>query len=238
LPTERGLRVIGAGYGRTGTASLKRALERLGFGPCHHMEELFTHPEQVPVWEAAGRGERVDWPVFLRGWGSAVDFPAALYWRELMEAFPDAKVVLTVRDPQSWYDSFESTILPLNRRFPVRQMAPWLPRVNAPFRVSNHPVMRRLVEIDRAGAVEMFREHVEEVGRVVPPERLLVFEVKQGWEPLCQFLGVPVPAEPFPRVNDTAEFQRRVTFITLFCWALLLFPVLLLGVILLAIWGL
>ena len=109
-PPTPSLRVIGAGLGRTGTNSLKVALEQLGFGPCHHMEEVFKNPGQIPTWEAAANGKKIDWATFLRGWGSVVDFPAAFYYRELMEVFPDAKVLLSVRDPEGWYDSFNSTI--------------------------------------------------------------------------------------------------------------------------------
>src|SRR2546423_1849791 len=126
--TRTGPRVIGAGYGRTGTASLKRALEILGFGPCHHMEEVVKNPDEVPTWEAAGRGEAVDWATFLQGWGSTCDFPSSFYYAQLMEAFPDAKVILTKRDPDAWCDSFAATIYPMVTRFPKRVVFPWLPR--------------------------------------------------------------------------------------------------------------
>lgn len=220
------MRVIGAGFGRTGTLSLKQALERLGFAPCHHMEALFAHPGQVPTWEAAGRGEPVDWVGFLDGWDAAVDFPAAFYWRELAAAFPDAKVILTLRDPQRWYESFASTILPMNVRFPERWVVPYLPMVNMPWRVTRHPLMLRIIGASPAEAARLFQEANAEVVREVPAERLLVYEVSQGWAPLCAFLGVPVPDEPFPRVNDGPTFRRRTNVVRAVSWLVLLAPVL------------
>jgi hypothetical protein len=220
-------RVIGAGFGRTGTASLKRALETIGFGPCHHMEEVIKNPSEVPTWEAAARGEKIDWGTFFEGWGSCVDFPSAMYYRELMDAFPEAKVVLTVRDPEAWYASMRETIVPMMNRFPNRYVIPHLPYLSAPARsVGNTPMRREVIDrfAEREHVLKIFTDHIEEVKRVVPAERLLVFEAKQGYGPLCEFLGVPVPATPFPRVNDTAEFRRRVTVATVVSWAALLAP--------------
>jgi hypothetical protein len=93
------LKVIGAGFGRTGTSSLKQALEDLGFGPCHHMTEVIAHPQQVPVWEAAMNGEPVEWEDVFHAYQSAVDWPSAAFYEPLMERYPDARVILTVRDP-------------------------------------------------------------------------------------------------------------------------------------------
>lgn len=222
-----GPRVIGSGFGRTGTASLKRALEILGFGPCHHMEEVLRHPAEVPTWEAAARGEPVDWPRFLDGWGSAVDFPSAFYWRELAGAFPDAKVIHTVRDPSAWFDSYATTILPAVSQFPSRIVGPWLPFVSAPFRVASRALLERVFGPDlrdKANAMRVFEAHTEEVKRTIPADRLLVFDVREGWGPLCAFLGVPVPEEPFPRVNDAAEFQRRIRVANVASWMILFTP--------------
>lgn len=222
------MRVIGAGYGRTGTSSLKRGLETLGFGPCHHMEEVVKHPSEVPTWERAARGEAIDWQTFMRPWGSACDFPSALYYRELMEAFPDAKVILSVRDPGSWYASMSETIVPMFKRFPNRLVLQHLPIVSAPFRsMNNTRIKAEIIDrfAEREHVIQMFEDHIAEVKRVVPAERLLVFEAKQGWAPLCEFLGVPVPSEPFPRVNDTAAFKRRVTAATVISSIVLLVPI-------------
>lgn len=225
-PSE-GLRVIGAGMGRTGTSSLKRALEQLGFSPCHHMEEVIKHPEQVPTWQAAARGETIDWARLFRGWGAAVDFPSALYYRELMAAFPDAKVVLSVRDADGWYESMAQTIVPSLTRFPNRVVVPLLPYLSGPARVMGATRLRReLIDrfSDREHAKKVFIDWNEEVKRTVPKDRLLVFEAREGWEPLCEFLGVPVPDVPYPRVNDTAEFRRRVIAGTVLSWLVLLVP--------------
>ena len=220
-------RVIGAGMGRTGTASLKRALEEIGFGPCHHMEEVFGYPADVPVWEGALRGDPVDWRAFLAGWGSVVDIPGALHYRALMDALPEAKVILTVRDPEAWYKSFRETIHPLIFGFPTRFVGPWLPRLNGPFRVAGKDAFDRLFEgrfDDPAFMADWFVRYNEGVRAAVPADRLLVFDVRDGWEPLCAFLDAPTPTTPFPRVNDAAEFQRRTRMATAVCWAVLLAP--------------
>jgi hypothetical protein len=222
------MRVIGAGYGRTGTASLKRGLETLGFGPCHHMEEVIKHPAEGPTWTRAARGEAIDWKTFMSPWGSACDFPSALYYRELMEAFPDAKVILSIRDPGSWYTSMNETIVPMFERFPNRLVLPHMPFIGAPFRsMAGTRAHTEIIErfADREHVIAMFEKHTAEVKRVVPPERLLVFEAKEGWEPLCKFLDVPVPSEPYPRVNDTATFKRRVVAGTALSWLVLLLPI-------------
>jgi len=225
-------RVIGAGFGRTGTASLKRALEMIGFGPCHHMEEVIKHPAEVKTWESAARGETIDWPTFLQGWGSTVDFPSSVYYRDLVTAFPQAKVILTVRDAASWYTSMSQTIVPAMTDFPNHAVARFLPIVGAPARALHNTwidreVIRRFSE--REHVLRVFRDHIEQVKRVVPADRLLIYQVSEGWGPLCAFLGVPVPNTPFPRVNDTAQFRRSVAMIKVICWMVLLLPLAIAG---------
>jgi hypothetical protein len=225
---DRTPRVIGAGWGRTGTNSLKLALEKLGFGPCHHMEEVIKYPPDVPTWAAATRGGKVDWKTFLRGWGATCDFPSALFYRELAETFPDAKVVLTVRDPDSWYESMRTTIVDALRRFPNRFIVKHLPYVGAPARVmGGSPLKSKLIDRfdDKPAIIAQFTAHTEEVKRVISSERLLVYEVKQGWAPLCAFLGVPVPDGDFPRVNDAKQFQSLTKRATIVSWVLLLLPI-------------
>jgi hypothetical protein len=222
------MRVIGAGFGRTGTASLKLALEKLGFGPCHHMKEVVVHPQEVPTWERAARGETIDWKTFMRPWGSSCDFPSALYYRELMEVYPDAKVILSTRDAASWYASMGETIVPMFNRFPNSWVLPHLPVISGPHRtMTGTPIHTEIIErfSERERVIACFEAWNAEVQRVVPAERLLVFEAKQGWGPLCEFLGVPVPDEPFPRVNDTAEFKRRVSVARVVSWIVLLVPI-------------
>jgi hypothetical protein len=211
------LHVIGVGFGRTGTASLKVALEQLGFGPCYHMIELVEHPERVDEWIAAADG-RADWDRVFAGYRSTVDWPGAAFWRGLVGAYPEAKVILTVRDPERWYDSASSTIF---RR--MRPPASPAARLVGRLMLRSNPAMRRLGVIprrliwegvfdgrfdDRAYAIEVFERHTREVRELVPPERLLTYEVSAGWGPLCDFLGVPVPATPFPRLNDAESFRR------------------------------
>jgi Sulfotransferase domain len=198
------LDVIGVGFGRTGTYSLKYALEELGFGPCHHGYEMLRRPELVPLWERAIAGEPI-WDEVFAGYRSTTDSPGADFWRELVEAYPDAKVVLTVRDPQRWYDS----LLTLAEKLAN-------PRVRAVIDARLRPLygMRRLydgVDVrDRAATIQRFEQHTEEVRVTVPADRLLVFDVEQGWQPLCAFLGVEVPDSEFPHRNDAEDMERLV----------------------------
>lgn len=198
------LEVIGAGFGRTGTMSLKVALEELGFGPCYHMIELFEHPEHVEWWEATVRGEPVDWEGLFYGYQATVDWPGAAFYRELMERYPQAGVILTVRDPERWYESARNTI------FSLRGAAsPRVPRMAMEL-ASQRGFDAADVE-DRQRMIEAFNRWNEEVKGFVPAQRLLVYEVKEGWDPLCEFLGVEVPkGKPFPRLNDSESFRKMV----------------------------
>lgn len=197
------LQVIGAGFGRTGTLSLKTALELLGFAPCHHMVEVIANPGQLPFWNRVAQGEQIDWDDVYGRYKATVDWPGCQFFAELANFYPDAKVVLSQRDAERWYDSMTRTILPNT----AASMAPDHPM---------HHLARILVEgtfandLSRENVLATYERHSAEVRRVIPPERLLVFDVAEGWEPLCRFLGVPVPAEPFPRVNDQEEFQTYV----------------------------
>ena len=198
--------VIGAGFGRTGTLSLKVALEQLGFGPCMHMLPLLSDQAKAELFHKASLGDRQALREALSGCRSTVDWPGAYFWRELVEDHPAAKVVLTVRDPDRWYASMAKTILAAAAMPRPPEMAAGPGMIDAT--VLDGTFGGRLA--DRDHAIQVFEEHVEEVKRTVPAERLLVFEVSQGWEPLCAFLGTPVPPQPFPRLNDTAEFQSRL----------------------------
>jgi hypothetical protein len=212
------VKIIGVGFGRTGTASLKLALEQLGLGPCHHMVEIVQDPSRARAWLAAAEG-RPDWDELFAGFNSTVDWPAAAFWRELIDAYPDAPVILTVRDPQSWYDSAAQTIFRSAGRSKGRLGAAMLRLVRlanpgfADFIALTEVVVNDRVfdgrAADRAHAIAVFEQHTAQVRATVPADRLLVFDVAQGWQPLCEFLGLPVPDEPFPRVNDTAEFNRQ-----------------------------
>ena len=214
------IQVIGAGLGRTGTLSLKAALEQLGFNKCYHMIELITQPEQVHHWEAASAGRPVDWDALFEGYQAAVDYPACRYYAEMMEHYPEAKVVLSVRSPESWYASARETIYQATTRMRASEGPPQFPFPGDPqlFMRIFGMVGRDIWGTDFQGrfeepehAMRLYREHIETVKERVPANRLLVYEVKQGWEPLCEFLGVPVPeGQPFPRLNDRETFQARL----------------------------
>jgi hypothetical protein len=206
-----GLKIIGAGFGRTGTASLKVALEMLGFGPCHHMFEVLRDPQQIEAWSrVVHQGDR-HWDAIFTRFQSACDWPSAAYYRDLMAAYPEAKVILTVRDAEGWYDSVRETIYRFQQIFPrwLSLFLPWNRKMSAMLDVVWDGVFGGRFE-DRAHAIATFNANTAEVIRLVPPSRLLVFNVAEGWEPLCRFLGVPVPAAPFPRVNDRLEMKRRL----------------------------
>lgn len=189
------------------------------------MTEVFRHPEHVPLWEAARRGEPVDWDAILGDYGATVDWPACTFYEELMERYPEAKVLLSVRDPGRWYESARSTIYGM-RAFTVGPR-----RLRAALAVAGlfYPGLVRASRMnegliwggtfggrfeDREHAIRVYERHNEEVRRRVPPERLLVYEVRQGWGPLCAFLGVPVPDEPFPHLNDAGEMRRNARLLS------------------------
>ena len=199
------LSVIGAGFGRTGTTSVKAALEHLGFGPCYHMAEVRDHPEHVARWVDAIEGRPVDWDAHLAGYRSTLDWPACSFWAELAVHHPAAKVLLTVRDPDAWYESVMATGYKIMVR--LQELADERGEVE-PLNLLVHRGQLLDVFPDRDRAIDLFLRHNAVVTATVPPERLLVFDVAQGWEPLCEFLGVAVPDAPFPSRNDPREFWR------------------------------
>lgn len=194
------LRVIGAGFGRTGTASLKLALETLGCGPCYHMSEVLSHAGHVDLWLDVAAG-KPDWDAIFSGYASTVDFPAANYWRELAEFYPDAKLLLSMRSAESWFQSTQETILSQTLQ-EVSKGTRWRQMVDA---TTYAPLGNDLHDHD--ALIAAFHAHNEAVKQAFRPERLLVFEAKDGWAPLCDFLGVSTPDEPYPRINSRAEFE-------------------------------
>ena len=197
-----GLKVVGTGLGRTGTKSMQTALVMLGFGPCHHMIEVFRRPESMQLWIDASEG-RPDWDAIFRDYNSAVDYPSAAYWRDLTSYYPHAKVLHTVRNPDDWFDSVQATILApgsISRREGEDVQARFFASIRR--RMPPQPD-------DRSVMTNFFRFHTEAVTAVIPPERLLVYQMGEGWERLCKFLGVPVPAATFPSENSRAEFIGR-----------------------------
>jgi hypothetical protein len=204
------LKVVGAGFGRTGTLSLKIALERIGFGPCYHMMEVFPRPEHVAMWHRLAFEQSMDWDEIFLGFHATVDWPAARWWREIAAHFPDAKVLLSVRDPEAWYKSVTDTIYqPM--KSPAPDGAPELVRLQS--EMARKAILGETFDNrfeDKAHAIEVFQRHTQEVRDAIDPARLLVFDVREGWGPLCRFLEVPVPDEPFPRLNDTATTQSMI----------------------------
>lgn len=201
------MHIIGAGIGRTGTYSLRLAVDQLGFGPCHHMEVVVHNMStQVPLWSAAVEG-RADWPALYEGCQSAVDWPTACFFRELRDVYPSAKFVLTTRNPENWADSFSTTIQKLvaERNEAPPEMRNWLEMVARLIAKTGFPA-----DADRDHLIKAFVAHDEAVQQAIPADRLLVYEVKDGWGPLCEFLGVPVPDAPFPRTNNREEFWELV----------------------------
>lgn len=198
------MNVVGAGLPRTATRSLKAALESLLGGRCYHMHEVFEHPEDVSVWRAAARGDEPDWRTFPAECTATVDWPASAFWRELAEAHPDAVILLsTRRDATDWWESADATILPVARRTEWPEYEAWL----AMF----HDLLEREVgeHWDDQAALEAFYDrHNAAVRREVPGDRLVEWAPADGWEPICAALGLPVPAEPFPRLNAREEWGR------------------------------
>lgn len=199
-----GLKVVGAGVGRTGTHSLKLALEQLLGGRCHHMIEVMADPTQVPGWIDAIDGKPVDWNALLADFRTIVDWPGASFWPELVAANPDALVLLSVREPEAWYRSASNTIFLAFEQLP-EELRPWMEAV------------RRLLhdrfsdEFDNPTAMmDAFERHNDAVRKGVPASQLLEYRIEDGWEPLCDRLNVAVPDEPFPLTNTTNDMRAML----------------------------
>jgi hypothetical protein len=203
------LKIVGVGLGRTGTNSLKVALEQLLDGPCYHMFELIANPQQVPFWEAAVRGEEVDWDALFGGYAATVDWPGCAFWRELVAANPDAPVLLSTRDTaETWWASMENTIIPALQG-PMLSDHPELMRgqvmIRELFRIRFTPDFA-----DRDAAIAVYERHCADVRREVPATRLIEWQPRDGWEPICSRLGLPIPETPFPHENRSEDFDENV----------------------------
>lgn len=200
------MRVIGAGYPRTGTWSLKHGIERLLGGTCYHMRVLHERLDHLPAWQAAVAGEPVDWHGLLGAYVGAVDWPAGLFWRDLAEAFPDAVIVLSTRaDAETWRRSADRTIFEVARSTPRPEFVEW------------HAFARTLYvrefgadwedpEAKRRG----YDRHVADVRANAPKDRLVEWTAADGWGPLCAALGLAEPDEPFPHLNAGGTWRSRV----------------------------
>lgn len=201
------LKIIGVGVGRTGTASLKVALEKLGTGKGYHMSEVLQDPPKAKGWIDAANGN-ADWDKIFEGYGSSVDYPGCTFWQELADYYPDAKLLLTVRDPERWFDSINETIM-------SEMLAKGIK--NSPFgelmqRIVFDTVDNRMQDKDYM--VAYFENRNAEIIAAVPAERLLVYRVREGWGPLCEFLGMPVPDEDFPHINSREETRLLIEKMT------------------------
>ncbi len=213
------MKLIGAGMPRTGTLTQKVALEMLGLGPCYHMVDVLADLDQAALWQRALDGEG-PWQEIFDGFNSTVDWPGGYFYRELMEVYPDAKVLLSVREPEAWEHSMRQTVWAVRHgESLIRLLSSAQAQVSPQWKVfldmidqlvwegrgtfaSGHDHPRQLIDT--------MNRHTEEVERAVAPERLLIWSVTDGWEPLCDFLEVPVPEEPFPNVNDSTAFLNRI----------------------------
>ena len=195
------LKIIGAGMGRTGTASLKVALEALGIGHCYHMTEVLKNPECITDWINAAEGN-ADWDKIFNEYSATVDNPGCNYWKELADYYPEAKVILTVRDSDKWFESTNETIHSVEFASFIK---------NSPF---GEMVQKTVWDMmgnrmqDRNHMVDFFNNRTSEIIDYIAPERLLVYQVSEGWEPLCTFLNVPVPDTEFPRINSRDETKE------------------------------
>ena len=210
-----GLEIIGAGFGRTGTLSLKFALEELGFDRCYHMMEIPKVAPHIGSWRQAAAGKNVDWHLLFQGYKAAVDWPSCNYWREQLRAFPEAKIILTKRDPDSWYESVMNTIWPASvkgrelARSNVNLDKVSQDRTSMVFEVIWDGIFEgRMSEKDFV--IDKYEKHNQAVIDEVPSSKLLIYEPGEGWEPLCQFLGCSRPSTDYPNVNSTQEFSSRM----------------------------
>tara|TARA_A100001037_G_C15137723_1_gene631999 strand:+ start:725 stop:1375 length:651 start_codon:yes stop_codon:yes gene_type:complete len=195
--------VIGAGWGRTGTLTMKYALETLGYLKCHHMAEVINNPGEDQRWLAAYEGEATNWNDFLADYQATVDWPSCHFYKELADYYPEAKVILTVRDPETWYESARETI------FRVIKQGIKNRKVETKSNLGYQLVIKAALNGDtsKENAIRKFKAHIETVKQNIDPARLLMFEVKNGWEPLCSFLEKRIPDEPFPKINTRDEFE-------------------------------
>jgi hypothetical protein len=223
------LKIIGAGFGRTGTRSLKAALEELGFVKCYHLLEVIKHPGHFALWADIAEGGTPDWESLFQGYQAVLDWPAASFYKELVAAYPDAKVILSLRDPEDWHQNVLTSLYQSSKI-----SGGWL-RI-LPF--SLYRFLKALNKLiwqdtfhgkfeDMAYTIGVFNQHIKEVKSSVPRDRLLIFDARQGWEPLCAFLGVPVPeGKPFPQpVNEGASLRRIFQIGKILPWVVLVYEI-------------
>lgn len=211
------IKVINLSLGRTGTMSLKTALEQLGFDKCYHFSDMFDNPDHTAIWTALSRGEEIDWESLFEGYKATTYWSTSFDYQPLIEQYPDIKFVLTVREPNAWYKSTYDTIYSLNRPTLMRRIDLKIKGIFRPELRDMYTVWRLKEDLlwqktfkgrfeDKEFAIKQFEDHIQRVKDTVPADRLLVYKIQQGWDPLCDFLDVPVPETDFPRTNDTDSF--------------------------------
>jgi hypothetical protein len=221
-----GLQVIGAGFGRTGTTSMKEALELLGYKRCHHMQEVMLSKKQIEMFNRVSLDVEVDWDDVFIGYEAAVDWPSSARYKELMQQYPDAKVILTAREPEAWYESTRGTIYTLSHSIPP-VISLLVPRVRHIMTMIHRLIWGGVFDgrfDDREHAIKVYNENVAEVMAHVPNDKLLVHASKEGWEPLCAFLDKPVPNQPYPHSNEGKQIKRAIGFLkvlNILSWVLL-----------------
>ena len=202
------IQVIGAGFGRTGTKSLKSALEQLGFEKCYHMVEVNEH-DHKHEWLKAHRGESINWDVLFKGFKASVDWPSCNLWREQLHHFADAKIILSVRDADCWYESIMNTIYPYSKQLLESED----PQLSYSGKWAFEIIWDRIFDgrlNEREYVIDIFNQHNRSVINETPPDKLIVFEAKDGWEPLCEFLRVPIPNTLYPHTNTTHQFKDAI----------------------------
>lgn len=218
------MKVIAVGLARTGTRSLQVALEKIGYAPCYHMLDLLVDPGVIRIMITIGRGGVIDWAGLFGRYQAAVDYPFPTHYRQYLQAYPDTRVILTLREPESWYQSAKETVFPIQRV--LIGLLPWGRMVGRT--TIWHRVFRGRFA-DRQFALGAYHRHIEAVRKAVPGDRLLEFNVREGWKPLCDFLDAPVPDEPFPHVNRRSGMKWGMrsallaAFVLLFSASLVLY---------------
>ena len=218
------LKVIGAGFGRTGTMSTYKALPELGF-PCYHMMEIVGNKgnkSHIDFWNKVTNdpeGQQQNWDEVFSNYTAAVDNPACCVWKELLQAYPDAKVLLTLhpKGPEAWYKSTMDTIYFTETLWQFKVLKAVVPFMRKFGNMSTNLIWKRSLRgtmEDKAAAIAFYNKHIEDVKATVPADKLLIFSVDQGWEPLCKFLGVDIPATAFPNVNDKAQVKKTIADFT------------------------
>ena len=245
------LKIIGVGFGRTGTLSVYTALNELGF-PCYHMKEVLLNTKKTdhPVREFflstkktihlnfwhkvanSSEGKEHDWNEVFENYSATVDFPGCCVWSELIKFYPDAKVLLTLhpKGPRAWYESTLSTIYTSEVMWEFKVLSFFIPKMRKSIDMSHELIWSRSLRgtmVDPERAIARYNEHIEEIKKEVPSERLLIYSVDQGWEPLCRFLDVPIPETDFPNVNDREELRKTYSNVTMVAYFLLVATVLL-----------